>query len=74
MVRKKKENVNAHLGQLPIPGKYSMKNIPIPTKAQYMKQLTSATKIRNSRKLRSDQKFVKSPVVLPQHSGGIRDF
>ena len=39
MVRKKRENINTHIEKLPFAGKYSMKNIPIPTKSQYMKKL-----------------------------------
>ena len=40
MVRKRKrENVNTHLEKLPFAGKYSMKNIPIPSKTEYMKKL-----------------------------------
>ena len=40
MVRKRKrENVNTHLEKLPFAGKYSMKNIPIPSKSEYMKKL-----------------------------------
>ena len=38
MVRKR-ENVNTNLEKLPFAGKYSMKNIPIPTESQYMKKL-----------------------------------
>ena len=38
MVRKKRENINTHIEKLPFAGKYSMKNIPIPTKSQYMKK------------------------------------
>ena len=41
MVRKKRENINTHIEKLPFAGKYSMKNIPIPTKYQYMKKITA---------------------------------
>ena len=45
MVRKRKrENVNTHLEKLPFAGKYSMKNIPIPKKSEYMKKLIAQIK------------------------------
>jgi hypothetical protein len=39
MVRRKRENVNTNLEKLPFAGNYSMKNIPIPKKSKYMKNL-----------------------------------
>ena len=39
MGRKRKSNVNTHLEKLPFAGKYSMKNIPIPSKSEYKKKL-----------------------------------
>ena len=44
MVRKKRENINTHIEKLPFAGKYSMKNIPISTKSQYMKKLLTLLK------------------------------
>ena len=35
----RKRNVNTKLEKLPLAGKYSMKNIPIPTQSEYMKKL-----------------------------------